>query len=180
MQFNFSSTQFHKIPKHITEISIFHLYHTIPSKLKLKLEIFKSINDKRCRNQTDSNYLSQETEQGLHVISSHRVTNKGQRLPSHEVQEPGRAENLEIAVIGLPPPLHVPIIGPPVLHTVLVVLYEVLTCQVGVVRPIWIRHPFACEQIALLLGGFYLVDVFVGWDWEFVEAVREIDRDDYE
>ncbi|KAL6994048.1 hypothetical protein U1Q18_012154 [Sarracenia purpurea var. burkii] len=98
-------------------------------------------------------YPGQEANHGLHLISPYRIPNKGQRLPSYNLEELKRVENRQFAPVGLPPPLHELGVGSPVLHAVLM-LVDRPTRRVRVVRRVRVGNPFSGEDIAFLVAWY--------------------------
>nr|GMC59523.1 hypothetical protein GW17_00050212 [Ipomoea batatas] len=94
-------------------------------------------------------YPRQEAYQGLHMVPSDRVSDKSQRLVPNDVQELERVKHGHVAPVGLPPPLHEPIVRPPVFHAVLV-LVDRPTRVIGVIRAVRVGHPFPGENVAPL------------------------------
>nr|GMC57113.1 hypothetical protein GW17_00050212 [Ipomoea batatas] len=83
------------------------------------------------------------------MVPSDRVSDKSQRLVPNDVQELERVKHGHVAPVGLPPPLHEPIVRPPVFHAVLV-LVDRPTRVIGVIRAIRVGHPFPGENVAPL------------------------------
>nr|GMC57114.1 hypothetical protein GW17_00050212 [Ipomoea batatas] len=81
------------------------------------------------------------------MISGNGVTDKGQSFAPHELQEVERIKNGQLAPVGLPPPLQVPIIGPPELHAILVLLNPP-TRVIRVIRRLRVGNPLSGEDIA--------------------------------
>jgi len=65
-------------------------------------------------------YPRKETNHGLHLIPSHRVTNKGHGFALNNFKKLKRVENGKFTLIWLPSPLHELRIWSPILHAVLV------------------------------------------------------------
>nr|GMC67408.1 hypothetical protein Iba_chr02fCG2190 [Ipomoea batatas] len=81
------------------------------------------------------------------MISGNGVTDKGQSFAPHELQEVERIKNGQLAPVGLPPPLQVPIIGPPELHAILMLLNPP-TRVIRVIRRLRVGNPLSGEDIA--------------------------------
>ncbi|CAH9092667.1 unnamed protein product [Cuscuta epithymum] len=82
------------------------------------------------------------------MVSPNRVSDEGQRLVPDHIQELVRVKHRQIAAVRLPPPLHEPVVGPPVLHAVLV-LVDRPARGVGVIRSLRVRNPFSGQDVAV-------------------------------
>ena len=103
-------------------------------------------------------YPGQEANHGLQLISSNRITNKGQRFTLNNLKKLSRVKQREFTLIGLPPPLHKLRIWPPILHAILVFMDGPTAC-VCVIWSIRVGDPFTREEVAFRprYGGQRLV-----------------------
>nr|GMD56868.1 hypothetical protein GW17_00050212 [Ipomoea batatas] len=90
-----------------------------------------------------------EADKRLEMVPGNRVSHERQRFIPPKFQEPPRIKHRELAPLRLPPPLQVPPIRPPILHTILMRLNAVASL-VRVIRRLRVRNPFPGEDITLL------------------------------
>nr|GMD58704.1 hypothetical protein GW17_00050212 [Ipomoea batatas] len=93
--------------------------------------------------------IEDEADKRLEMVPGNGVSHERQRFIPTKFQEPPRIKHRELAPVGLPPPLQVPRIRPPILHTILMRLNAVASL-VRVIRRLRVRNPFPGEDITLL------------------------------
>lgn len=82
------------------------------------------------------------------MVPPNGVPDKRQRLPAHQVEEPGGIEHWKLAIVRLPLPLEIGRIRAPILHAILVFM-DSPAAGVCVVRCLRIRNPFPFEDVAM-------------------------------
>ena len=92
-------------------------------------------------------YLRETAEERLHVVASERVPDEQHLLVPHVLQEHSGVEPGEAAIAGLPSPVEVVCVRPPVLDTVLIAMDEAAGIC-GVRRRRLVSNPRPFRQVA--------------------------------